>query len=239
LRYVVFYSVEGGVGKTTLSTAFAVEKRRVIVVDADWTRPEISAYFNTPKRTSDWIRILLDGQPPQYWPHRAEPDVYVVPNYTAVELYHRRGGEYLDLIADALFEFLASLPELVADLRINVDTVVVDMTNAPPLTLVEKLARELGALMVFLIDRRSLMSVSEMRAEAIRNYQQYASLIVANMTEKGDERLPSARIVNIMLRMAKRPARLETYKDVYRMLTSVRENAKALKYLVSRVVERI
>jgi len=239
LKYVVFYSVEGGVGKTTLSISFTVEKKRVIAVDADWTRPELAAYFNTPKKTADWLKIVADGHPTQYWPHRPEPNIFVVPNYTAVKLYHYRGGEYLELIADALFEFLTMLPQLVSDYALAADTVVVDMTNAPPLTLVERLARELGALMVFIIDRRSLTNVAEQRAEAIRNYAQYASLIVANMTEKGDEKLPSARIVNVMLRFVKRPARLETYKDVYRMLTSSKENEKALKFLVSKVVERI
>jgi len=239
LKYVVFYSVEGGVGKTTLSISFAVEKKRVIAVDADWTRPELAAYFNTPKKIADWLMIVADGHPAQYWPHRPEPGIFVVPNYVAVKLYHYRGGEYLDLIADSLMEFLTMLPQLVSDFNLAVDTVVVDMTNAPPLTLVERLARDLGALMVFVIDRRSLMNVAEQRAEAVRNYAQYASLIVANMTEKGDEKLPSARIVNAMLRMAKRPARIETYKDVYRMLTSVKENEKALKFLVSKVVERL
>jgi len=84
-KFAVFFSVDGGVGKTTLALATAFEKERVLVIDADWEKADLSSIFGVPKRPG-W---LAGHYGKDVYLHKVRPNLYVVPGYEAADVVGR------------------------------------------------------------------------------------------------------------------------------------------------------
>ncbi|MGC8584320.1 MAG: ParA family protein, partial [Thermoproteus sp.] len=61
VKIVAVYSLDGGVGKTTLATVLSMAKGFTLVVDADWEKAELSQLFRVPRRPG-WVAPFLGRQ---------------------------------------------------------------------------------------------------------------------------------------------------------------------------------
>ncbi|MFP3213161.1 MAG: type II secretion protein [Thermoproteus sp.] len=231
-KFAVFFSVDGGVGKTTLALATAFEKERVLVVDADWEKADLSSIFGVPKRPG-W---LAGRYGKDVYLHKVRPNLYVVPGYEAAMLY--QSGKIGDAeLFEAVYETLSALPDAVAEERLPVDTVIVDTPKALQLTWIEVLQRKLKALMYFVADRRLVTRIADVKMQIYGRYMRYASLIVANMLEKGDEKAPGIRMVNAFLTRVKMPSDYSAER-IHRAVLGDRRNKEAISTLVRWIKEK-
>lgn len=231
IKFAVIYSVDGGVGKTTLAVTTAFEKERVLVVDADWEKADLSSIFGVPKRPG-W---LAGSYGKDVYVHKVKPNLYVIPGYEAAALY--QAGKIGDSeLFNALFEALAALPDAVAEERLPVDTVIVDTPKAMQLTWLESLQRKLKALMYFVADRRLITRIADVKMQIYGRYMRYASLVVANMLEKGDEKTPGVKMVNAFLTRVKMPQEYSAER-IHKAILSDRRNREAISLLVRRIKE--
>jgi len=231
-KFAVFFSVDGGVGKTTLALATAFEKERVLVIDADWEKADLSSIFGVPKRPG-W---LAGHYGKDVYLHKVRPNLYVVPGYEAAMLY--QSGKIGDAeLFEAVYETLSALPDAVAEERLPVDTVIVDTPKALQLTWIEALQRKLKALMYFVADRRLLTRIADVKTQIYGRYMRYASLIVANMLEKGDEKAPGIRMVNAFLTRVKMPSDYSAER-IHRAVLGDRRNKEAISTLVRWIKEK-
>ncbi len=230
-KFAVIYSVDGGVGKTTLAVATAFEKERVLIVDADWEKADLSSIFSVPKKPG-W---LAGSYGKDMYVHKVKPNLYVVPGYEAAVLYQSGKIGDADLF-DALFEVLTALPDAVAEERLPVDTIIVDTPKAMQLTWLEAFQRKLKALMYFVADRRIVTKIADIKMQIYGRYMRYASLVVANMLEKGDEKTPGIKMVNAFLTRVKMPSDYSA-EGIYKAILSDRKNKEAISLLVKRIKE--
>jgi len=231
-KFAVFFSVDGGVGKTTLALATAFEKERVLVIDADWEKADLSSIFGVPKRPG-W---LAGHYGKDVYLHKVRPNLYVVPGYEAAILY--QSGKIGDAeLFEAVYETLSALPDAVAEERLPVDTVIVDTPKALQLTWIEALQRKLKALMYFVADRRLVTRIADVKMQIYGRYMRYASLIVANMLEKGDEKAPGIRMVNAFLTRVKMPSDYSAER-IHRAVLGDRRNKEAISTLVRWIKEK-
>ncbi|MEL9991957.1 MAG: type II secretion protein [Thermoproteus sp.] len=231
-KFAVVYSVDGGVGKTTLAIATAFEKERVLVVDADWEKADLSSLFSVPKRPG-W---LAGHYGRDVYVHKVKPNLYVLPGYEAAMLY--QAGKIGDAeLFEALFEALSALPDAIVEERLPVDTVIVDTPKAMQLTWLEALQRKLKALMYFVADRRIITKIADIKMQIYSRYMRYASLVVANMLEKEDEKAPGIKMVNAYLTRVKMPSDYSAEK-IYRAVIGEKKNKKAISMLVQWIKEK-
>ncbi|MGK0550252.1 MAG: ParA family protein, partial [Pyrobaculum sp.] len=54
VKIVVISSLDGGVGKTTISSALGVEKGMALLVDMDWEKADLSQLFRAPRKPG-WL----------------------------------------------------------------------------------------------------------------------------------------------------------------------------------------
>jgi len=221
-------SLDGGVGKTTLTSVLGVAKGYVLLIDADWEKADVSQLFRAPRKPG-WLAPFIDGQKPYL--HRVNPLLYVVPGYEAVELYQKYGEDTTAEFHEALLEWAEYLPRYVSSLRIPVDAVIIDTPAALNLNILSKL-QSMGAFTVFMSDRRLISRISDVKAEHYRRYMAYASLVVVNLVEK-DEVKMARKIAPVVLKRV-------SIKDYYgeSVADSVlrdRENKKAVDQLVYRL----
>ncbi|MBP1448462.1 MAG: type II secretion protein [Thermoproteus sp.] len=231
-KFAVVYSVDGGVGKTTLATALSFEKERILLVDADWEKADASALFGVPKRPG-WLAGYYGKD---VYLHRMKPNLYVVPGYEAAALYQQ--GKISDYeLFEALTAALEAVPDAIAEERLPVDTVVVDTPKALQLSWLEALQRKFRALMFFMADRRLVMRLIDPKADIYQKYTRYATLVLANMLEKGDEKAPGIKMVNAYLTRVKMPNEYAAEK-VYKAVISDRKNRDVLRLLVQTIKEK-
>ncbi len=229
IKLVALTSLDGGVGKTTLSAVLAVAKGYTLVVDADWEKADLSQLFRAPRKPG-WLAPFLDGK--SIYIHKVSPWLYVMPGYEAAELFMRRGGDVLGDLIEALLEWAEGAPKFVSKLRVPVDTVVFDTTAALPLDVLAKL-QKMGAFNVFVADRRLISRISDVKAEQYRQYITYSALAVINMLER-DELKMAKKIAPIALKHVKMPA--EYYGPaVANAVLRDRENKKSVENIVMRI----
>ncbi|MEM1597886.1 MAG: ParA family protein [Pyrobaculum sp.] len=228
LKIVVVTSLDGGVGKTTLSSVLAVAKGYVLMIDADWEKADLSQLFRAPRKLG-WLAPYLDGGRP--YVHRVNPMLYLVPGYEAYELYQRHGEEAAAEFAEALLDWTEHLPKLVERLRVPVDTVIIDTTAALRLELLAKL-QKMGAYNIFMADRRLISRISDVKAEQYRRYMTYSSAVVVNMLEK-DELKIARKIAPIVLKRVK----MDDYygESVANAVLRDRDNKRAVENILLRV----
>ncbi len=193
VKTAVVYSLDGGVGKTTLATVMSIAKGFTLVIDADWEKAELSQLFRVPRRPG-WVAPFLRGQP---YLHQVNPTLYVLPGYDAVELYQKDQSVVKELEL-ALLEWIEYLPQFVDKMKLPVDTVVIDTTPALRTELLESL-QKLGLFTVFVGDGRMLSKVSDVKAEQYNRYTGFASAVVINQIDRS-EVLQARRITPYVLR---------------------------------------
>ncbi|MEZ0319991.1 MAG: ParA family protein [Pyrobaculum sp.] len=228
LKIVVVTSLDGGVGKTTLTSVLAVAKGYTLMIDADWEKADLSQLFRAPRKLG-WLAPYLDGGLP--YVHRISPMLYLLPGYEAYELYQRHGEDAAAEFAEALLDWVSHLSKFVERLRIPVDAVVVDTTAALRLELLAKL-QKMGVYNIFMADRRLISRISDVKAEQYRRYMTYSSAVVVNMLEK-DELKVARKIAPILLKRVK----IEEYygEAVANAVLRDRENKKAVENILLRV----
>ncbi len=228
LKIVVVTSLDGGVGKTTLSSVLAVAKGYTLLVDMDWEKADLSQLFRAPRRPG-WLAPFLKGAVPYI--HKISPMLYLMPGYEAYELYQRMGNDVVGDFEEALLEWTEYMPRYVTRLRIPVDTVVIDTTAALRTELLSKL-QSIGTYNVFMADRRLISRISDVKAEQYRRYMAYASLVVVNMVEKEEFKM-AKKIAPVVL---KRVSIKEYYgESIASAVLRDRENKKAVDHVVSRI----
>ncbi|MCU7788857.1 ParA family protein [Pyrobaculum sp. 3827-6] len=193
IKTVAIYSLDGGVGKTTLATVMSIAKGFTLVIDADWEKAELSQLFRVPRRPG-WVAPFLGKQ---LYVHQVNPTLYVLPGYDAVELYQKDQSVVRELEL-ALLEWVEYLPQFVDKMKLPVDTVVIDTTPALRTELLQAM-QKLGLYTVFVGDGRMLSKVSDVKAEQYNRYTGYASAIVINQVDRA-EVLQARRITPYVLR---------------------------------------
>lgn len=229
LKIVMVTSVDGGVGKTTLSAVLAVAKGYTLLVDMDWEKADLSQIFRVPKRAG-WLAPYLKGGGAPYV-HKVSPTLYVIPGYEAYEIYQRFGEDVVKDFVEILSDWLSYFPKFVQKLRLPVDTVVVDTTAGLRAEVVAKL-HGLGVFNIFMADRRLISRISDVKAEQYRRYMAYSTLVVVNMVEK-DEIKIAKKLAPIVL---KRVPIGEYYGDsIANSILRDRDNRKAVDTVLERI----
>ena len=228
VKIIVHSSLDGGVGKTTLSAVLGVAKGYTLLIDADWEKAELSQLFRAPKKPG-WLAPYLDlGMP---YVHRVNPMLYIIPGYEASELYMKHGEDFAKEAEEVMLDFVEHLPLLIQRLRIPVDTIIVDTTAALRIDLLAKL-QKIGAYNVFVADRRFISRISDVKAEQYRRYMAYSSLVVVNQLER-DELKIARKVTPVTIRRV-------TIKDYYgesiaNSILRDRENRKSIDHILTRI----
>ena len=228
VKIIVMSSLDGGVGKTTMTTVLGVAKGYTLLIDMDWEKADVSQLFRTPRKPG-WLAPFLDGQRPYI--HKVNPMLYVIPGYEAMELYQQYGEEAAAEFQEALLEWVEVIPKFVSSLRIPVDTVVIDTPAALNLNLLSKLQNK-GVFVTFMSDRRLVSRISDVKAEHYRRYMAYASLVVINMVEK-DELKMAKKIAPVVIKRVKIP---EYYGEtIANALLRDKDNKKAVDTVLTKI----
>lgn len=228
VKTVAMASLDGGVGKTTLSAVLAVAKGYILLVDMDWEKADLSQLFRAPRKPG-WLAPFLNGNMPYL--HRISPTLYLMPGYEAYELYQRHGRDVVGEFEDALLEWVENMPKFVAKLRIPVDTVIIDTTAALRLDVLARL-QKMGAYNVFIADRRLISRISDVKAEQYRRYMAYSSLVAVNQLER-DELKIARKIAPVVI---KRVAIRDYYgESIANDVLKDRENRKSIDQILARV----
>jgi len=228
IKTVIMSSLDGGVGKTTLTSVLGVTKGYVLLIDADWEKADVSQLFRAPRKPG-WLAPFIDGQKPYI--HRINPMLYLVPGYEAMELYQKYGEDVTGDFAEALLEWVEHLPRYVSSLRIPVDAVIIDTPAALNLNILSKL-QSMGVFTVFMSDRRLISRISDVKAEQYRRYMAYSSLVVVNMVEK-DEVKMARKMAPVVLKRVK----INEYygETVANSVLRDKDNKKAVDTVLSRI----
>lgn len=222
-------SLDGGVGKTTLSAVLSVAKGYTLMVDGDWEKAELSTLFRAPRKAG-WLAPFISGGMPYI--HRVSPVLYLMPGYEASELYQRHGGEAVGDFEEALLEWISYMPRFVARLRTPVDTVIIDTPAALRPDLLAKAAK-MGTFIVFVADRRLMSRISDVKAEQYSRYMAYSSVAVVNQVLK--EELGMARkLAPITIRHIG-PIKDYSGEAVANAIMRDRHNRKAVEDLLARI----
>jgi MinD-like ATPase involved in chromosome partitioning or flagellar assembly len=228
IKIVIMFSLDGGVGKTTLASVLSVAKGYTLLIDMDWEKADLSQLFRAPRKPG-WLAPFLDGQRPYL--HKINPMLYLVPGYEAFDLYQQMGEDVTGDFAEALMEWVEAMPKYVATLRIPVDTVVIDTTAAIRTELLAKLQKQ-GVYSVFMTDRRLISRISDVKAEQYRRYMAYASLVVVNMVEKEEIKM-ARKIAPVVLKRV--PIKDYYGESVANAVLRDKDNKKAIDTVLTRI----
>jgi MinD-like ATPase involved in chromosome partitioning or flagellar assembly len=228
IKTVIMSSLDGGVGKTTLTSVLGVTKGYTLLIDADWEKADVSQLFRAPRKPG-WLAPFIDGQKPYI--HRINPMLYLIPGYEAMELYQKYGEDVTGSFAEALMEWVEHLPRYVSSLRIPVDAVIIDTPAALNLNILSKL-QSMGAFVTFMSDRRLISRISDVKAEHYRRYMAYASLVVVNMVEKDEVKI-ARKMAPVVLKRVK----INEYygESVAGAVLRDKENKKAVDTVITRI----
>jgi MinD-like ATPase involved in chromosome partitioning or flagellar assembly len=228
IKIMVMSSLDGGVGKTTMTTVLGVAKGYTLLIDMDWEKADTSQLFRAPRKPG-WLAPFLDGQRP--YVHKVNPMLYVVPGYEAVELYQQYGEDAAAEFREALMEWVEAMPKYISLLRIPIDAVIIDTPAALSLNILSKLQSK-GVFVTFMSDRRIISRISDVKAEHYRRYMAYASLVVINMVEK-DELKMARKIAPVVIKRVKIP---EYYgESIANAILRDKDNRKAVDTVLTKI----
>ncbi|MGB9705428.1 MAG: ParA family protein [Pyrobaculum sp.] len=226
VKTVVVYSLDGGVGRTTLSAVLSVARGYVLMVDMDWERAGLSQLFKAPRRPG-WLAPYLGAGVP--YVHRVSPTLYLIPGYEAALLYTRRGEDFAREVEEAFLDFAERLPALAQRLGIPVDLVIIDTAAALRLGILAEM-RKMGVYGVFVGDRRLVSKISEAKAEQYRRYLAYSSVAVLNLLEKDELKIARKLTPAAIKRVAVRDRRGVSVAEA---VLRDRENRKSIDYVLA------
>jgi len=227
MRWVIIYSMDGGVGKTTIATVLSIHKGRTLLIDADFTKADASSIFRAPTKEG-WLSLLLKGHA---YVHRVD-SVYVISGYDAAEIYLKGLADLSDLYYAINELILGNVVErFIREMRLPVDTIVVDLPHAPPLSLIERVVRKPGASTLFVADERMMMKVGDIRQSEQASYIRYAGKVLLNKVNKDVEKMPAIKTIELYLRYVKMPN--DYYADnIYNAVVGDRRNRRVINQLV-------
>jgi len=178
---VIITSLDGGVGKTTLTAAMAyhaaVNKRQpVLLIDADWEKAELSQLFRA-EYGPGWLSPFLRGEEPAVY--KIRDGLYLVPGYDAAEAYQLYDFSIAEL-ERALETWVENLPTFTASRGLP-PAVIIDTTPTLRLSFLTRL-KERGVKTIFIADVRAVSRVSDIKAEQYAAYFKLADAVVVNNT---------------------------------------------------------
>jgi MinD-like ATPase involved in chromosome partitioning or flagellar assembly len=225
---ILVTSLDGGVGKTTLTAAMAyhaaVNKRQqVLLIDADWEKAELSQLFRA-EYGPGWLSPFLKGEEPAVF--KVRDGLYLVPGYDAAEAYQLYDFQISEL-ERALETWVENLPAFTASRGLP-PAVIIDTTPTLRISFLTRL-KEKGVKIIFITDIRAVSRVSDIKAEQYAAYFKLADAVVVNNTSFFTRNTAPYTI-----------RRVGTVKDLYweavaKALLKNRHNRKTVEALLDKV----
>jgi MinD-like ATPase involved in chromosome partitioning or flagellar assembly len=178
---VIITSLDGGVGKTTLTAAMAyhaaVSRRQpVLLIDADWEKAELSQLFRT-EYGPGWLSPFLKGEEPAVY--KIRDGLFLISGYDAAEAYQLYDFQISEL-EKALETWVEKLPAFTASRGLP-PAAIIDTTPTLRLSFLTRL-KEKGVKILFVADTRGVSRVSDIKAEQYAAYFKLADAVVVNNT---------------------------------------------------------
>jgi MinD-like ATPase involved in chromosome partitioning or flagellar assembly len=178
---VLVTSLDGGVGKTTLTAAMAyhaaVNKRQpVLLIDADWEKAELSQLFRA-EYAPGWLSPFLKGEEPAVY--KIRDGLFLISGYDAAEAYQLYDFQISEL-ERALEAWVENMPAFTASRGLP-PAAIVDTTPTLRLSFLTRL-KERGVKIIFVTDVRALGRVSDVKAEQYAAYFKLADVVITNNT---------------------------------------------------------
>jgi len=179
--FVIITSLDGGVGKTTLTAAVAyhaaVSRRQpVLLIDADWEKAELSQLFRA-EYGPGWLSPFLKGEEPAV--NKIRDGLFLIPGYDAAEAYQLYDFSIAEL-ERALETWVENMPAFTASRGLP-PAVIIDTTPTLRLSFLTRL-KEKGVKIIFVADTRGVSRVSDIKAEQYAAYFKLADAVVVNNT---------------------------------------------------------
>jgi MinD-like ATPase involved in chromosome partitioning or flagellar assembly len=178
---ILVTSLDGGVGKTTLTAAMAyhaaVNKRQpVLLIDADWEKAELSQLLRA-EYAPGWLSPFLRGEEPAVY--KIRDGLFLIPGYDAAEAYQLYDLSIAEL-ERALETWVENMPAFAASRGLP-PAAIIDTTPTLRLSFLTRL-KERGVKTIFIADVRAVSRVSDIKAEQYAAYFKLADAVVVNNT---------------------------------------------------------
>jgi MinD-like ATPase involved in chromosome partitioning or flagellar assembly len=225
---ILVTSLDGGVGKTTLTAAMAyhaaVNKRQpVLLIDADWEKAELSQLFRA-EYASGWLSPFLKGEEPNIY--KIRDGLFLIPGYDAAEAYQLYDFQISEL-ERALEAWVENLPAFTASRGLP-PAAIVDTTPTLRLSFLTRL-KEKGVKIIFVADVRAVSRVSDVKAEHYAAYFKLADAVVVNNTS-----FFTSNTAPYTIRRISTPKDLH-WEAVAKALLKNRHNRKTVEALLDKV----
>jgi MinD-like ATPase involved in chromosome partitioning or flagellar assembly len=177
----IITSLDGGVGKTTLTAAMAYHaavfrRQPILLIDADWEKAELSQLLRA-EYGPGWLSPFLRGEEPAVF--KVRDGLYLVPGYDAAEAYQLYDFQISEL-ERALEAWVENMPAFAASRGLP-PAVIIDTTPTLRLSFLTRL-KERGVKTIFIADVRAVSRVSDIKAEQYAAYFKLADAVVVNNT---------------------------------------------------------
>ena len=221
-------SLDGGVGKTTLTAVLAyhaaVNKRQpVLLIDADWEKAELSQLFRA-EYGPGWLSPFLRGEEPAVF--KVRDGLYLVPGYDAAEAYQLYDFSIAEL-ERALEMWVENMPAFTASRGLP-PAVIIDTTPTLRLSFLNKL-KEKGVKIIFVADTRGVSRVSDIKVEHYASYFKLADVVIINNTS-----LFTRNTAPYTIRRISTPKDLH-WEAVAKALLKNRHNRRTVEALLDKV----
>ena len=178
---ILVTSLDGGVGKTTLTAAMAYHaavfrRQPLLLIDADWEKAELSQLFRA-EYGPGWLSPFLRGEEPTIY--KIRDGLFLIPGYDAAEAYQLYDFSIAEL-ERALETWVENMPTFTASRGLP-PAAIVDTTPTLRLSFLNKL-KERGVKTIFIADVRAVSRVSDIKAEQYATYFKLADAVVVNNT---------------------------------------------------------
>ena len=225
---ILVTSLDGGVGKTTLTAAMAyhaaVNKRQpVLLIDADWEKAELSQLFRA-EYAPGWLSPFLRGEEPTVY--KIRDGLFLIPGYDAAEAYQLYDFQISEL-ERALEAWVENMPAFAASRGLP-PAAIIDTTSTLRLSFLNKL-KEKGVKIIFVADPRAVSRVSDLKAEQYAAYFKLADVVIINNTS-----LFTRNTAPYTIRRISTPKDLH-WEAVAKTLLKNRHNRKTMEALLDKV----
>jgi len=225
---VLVTSLDGGVGKTTLTAAMAYHaavfrRQPVLLIDADWEKAELSQLFRA-EYGPGWLSPFLKGEEPTIY--KIRDGLYLVPGYDVAEAYQLYDLQISEL-ERALEAWVENMPAFAASRGLP-PAVIIDTTPTLRLSFLTRL-KEKGVKIIFVADTRGVSRVSDIKAEQYAAYFKLADVVIINNTS-----LFTRNTAPYTIRRISTPKDLH-WEAVAKALLKNRHNRRTVEALLDKV----